>query len=147
MDENTKKMIKDKLEEALTNGKDVVENVKEISKNVTKEILENSKEEGDDLKRIAGDVLKESINSLGELGKGTFEYLKAVGSGFIAGIKESSTKDNHLVQSAFGSIFEGLKQLTTAGIYVTKETAKNISGALEKSYKKHKENKNKDENE
>jgi hypothetical protein len=137
MDESTKAMIKENLEKALDSGKDVLENVKEITKVVTKEIMENSRDQGEDLKTTAGDVLKETFNSLGELGKSSLEYLKAAGAGFMMGLKESGTEDHNLIKATYSSLLDGMKHLGKAGIYVSKETAKNLSVAVESLFSHH----------
>ena len=43
-----------------------------------------------------------------------------------------------LIKATYSSVFESLKNLGQAGIYVTRETAKNLSIALENVFKKHK---------
>ena len=134
--------IKKNLEKAANSGKDALENLKEISKNITKEVLEKSKTQGDDVKKSAAKLFKDIMSALGELGKDTFEYLKAAASGFKEGLKDSSTEDNNLLKGLGSSLMDGLKNIGEAGVYVTKESAKNLSQVIENLFKK---NKDKDE--
>lgn len=133
--------LKEKLEDALKNGKATIADIGEIVKNITKEVVAKSKAEGSDLKKTAGELFKEIINTLGELGKGSFELLKAAGSGFMEGLKESGKEENNLLKHAGKSILDGLKSLGGAGLYVTKETAKNLKETADSMIKKAKEKK------
>lgn len=131
--------IKISLEKALNSGKDALVNLKEISKNITKEVLAKSKTQGEDVKKSANKVFQDIINSLGILGKDTYEYLKAAAGGFKEGLKESSTEDNNLVKALGSSVLDSLKNLGDAGIYVTKETAKNLSIVIQGMFDKKKD--------
>ncbi len=133
--------LKENLDKALNSGKDALENLKEITKNITKEVLKKSETQGEDVKKSSGKLFKDIVNALGELGKDTFEYLKAATSGFKDGLKESSTDENNLLKGLQESLGESLKNIGEAGIYVTKETAKNLTNVVENLFKK-----NKDEN-
>jgi len=133
--------LKEKLEDALKNGKATIADIGEIVKNITKEVVAKSKAEGVDLKKTAGELFKEIINMLGELGKGSFEFLKAAGNGFMEGLKESGKDENNLIKHAGKSILDGLKSLGGAGLYVTKETAKNLKETADSMIKKAKEKK------
>lgn len=133
--------LKEKLNDALKNGKATVADIGEIVKNITKEVIAKSKTEGADLKKTAGELFKEIINTLGELGKGSFELLKAAGNGFMEGLKESGKDENNLLKHAGKSILDGLKSLGGAGLYVTKETAKNLKETADSMIKKAKEKK------
>lgn len=134
--------LKENLEKALNSGKDALYNLKEITKNITKEVMEKSKVQQEDVKKSASKLFKDIVNSLGALGKDTFEYLKAAASGFKEGLKESRTEDNDFVKGLGNALLDSLKNLGEAGVYVTKESAKNLSGIIENLFKKEKDEKN-----
>lgn len=131
--------IKENLEKALNSGKDALDNLREIIKNITKEVLEKSKTEGEDVKTSANKLFTDIFSSLGVLGKDTAKYLKAAAKGIKEGIKESSVEDNNLVKALGDSMLDSLKNLGEAGIYVTKEAAKNIASVIEDLFKKNKD--------
>ncbi len=128
--------LKQKLDDALKNGKLALDDIQGIIKNITKDVMEKSKDSGEDLKITSSELFKEIVNSLSKVGKGTFEFLKAASDGFVEGVKASTNGDKNLVQDAGKSLGESLKALTDAGIYVTQETAKNIGSILENLFKK-----------
>ena len=140
------KKLKENLNKALNRGKDALENLRKITKKITKEIIKESKDQGEDVKKSAGNFFKEIVNALGELGKDTFEYLKAASIGFKEGLKESSAKDNNLLKELNSAMLDSLKNLGEAGIYVTKETAKNLFSIVENMLKKDKGDDSKDKN-
>ncbi len=131
--------LKESLDKALNSGKDALVNLKEIIKNITKDMAEKSKVEGEDLKNSANNLFKNVVNSLGALGKDSAKYLKAAASGIKEGLKESSNADNNLLKSLGTSMMDSLKNLGDAGIFVTKETAKNLSMLVDDFFKKNKD--------
>ncbi|HOF00236.1 MAG TPA: hypothetical protein PK385_03565 [Spirochaetota bacterium] len=133
--------LKEKLEDALKSGKATIADIGEIVKNITREVVAKSKAEGADLKKTVGELFKEIINMLGEVGKGSFEFLKAAGAGFMEGLKESGKEENNLIKHAGQSILNGLKSLGGAGLYVTRETAKNLKETADSMIQKAKEKK------
>lgn len=132
--------LKEKLDSALNSGKIALDDIQSVIKNITKEVMEKSKGSGEDLKATSSELFKEIMNSLSAVGKGTTAFVKAASEGFVDGIKESTNGDKNLLQDAGKAIGESLKALTDAGIYVTHETAKNLSSVIENLFKK-KENK------
>jgi len=136
--------LKANLEKALNSGKDALDNLRDIIKNITKEVVAKSKTEGEDVKASANNLLKDIINSLGELGKDAAKYLKAAAIGFKEGLKESSTEDNNIVKALGSAMLDSLKNLGEAGIFVTKETAKNLASVIEDFFKKNKDESDED---
>ncbi len=131
--------LKESLSKALDSGKDAMTNLKAIIKNITKDAMEKSQKEGEDVKTSAQNLFKEIVNALGVLGKDTKNYLAAAMEGVKEGLKESSTQDNNLIKALGSSLLDSLKNLGDAGIYVTKETAKNLSTLIEEYFKKKKD--------
>jgi hypothetical protein len=128
--------LKQEIDSALKNGKVALEDIQGIIKNITKEVMEKSKSQGDDLKVVSGDLFKEVVNQLGKFGKSSFEFIKAASQGFMEGIKESNTGDKNLMKDASTAVGDSLKSFANAGMYVTKETVKNISSLIEGFFKK-----------
>ena len=110
-----------------------------MDKKITKEVIEKSKTEGQDVKTSANKLFKDIFNALGELGKDTAKYLKAAAKGIKDGIKDSSVEDNNLIKALGNSMLDSLKNLGEAGIYVTKETAKNLIHVIDDFFKKNKD--------
>ena len=130
--------LKQEVDNALKNGKVALEDIQGIIKKVTKEVMEKSKSQGEDLKVTSGELFKEIITQLGKFGKSSFEFIKAASQGFMDGIKESNTGDKNLVKDASSAAGESLKSFANAGLYVTKETVKNVASLIEGFFKKEK---------
>jgi hypothetical protein len=128
--------LKQEIDSALKSGKVALEDIQGIIKNITKEVMVKSKTQGDDLKVTSGDLFKEIVNQLGKFGKSSFEFIKAASQGFMEGVKESNTGDKNLIKDASGAVGESLKSFANAGLYVTKETVKNISSLIDGLFKK-----------
>jgi ElaB/YqjD/DUF883 family membrane-anchored ribosome-binding protein len=128
--------LKEKIDNALKNGKVAIEDIQGIVKNITKEVMEKSKTQGEDLKQTSGELYKEIVDRMGKLGKSSYEFIKAASQGFMDGIKESNTDEKNLLKDTSQAIKESLKSFADAGVYVTKETAKNISAVIEGLFKK-----------
>jgi ElaB/YqjD/DUF883 family membrane-anchored ribosome-binding protein len=131
--------LKENLNKALNSGKDALNNLQGIIKNITKEAMEKSKKEGQDVKASAQNLFKEIINALGVLGKDTKNYLAAALKGVKEGLKESSTPENNLVKALGSSLLDSIKNLGEAGVFVTKETAKNLASLIDDFFKKNKD--------
>jgi hypothetical protein len=133
--------LKQEVSNALKSGKIALEDIQGIIKNVTKKVMEQSKTQGTDLKQTSGELFNEIVSQLGNFGKSSYEFIKAASQGFMDGVKDSKTGDKNLINDASQAIGESLKSFANAGMYVTKETVKNIGTLIDGLFKKGPEDK------
>jgi len=128
--------LKEKLTNALNNGKAAAGSIEEIVKNITKEVMEKSKTQGEDLKVSSKELFHEIMKNMEKVGKNSVEFMKAASSGFMEGLKVSQTGEKNLVKDAADAIGESVKSLAGAGLYVTKDTVANVKSAFDHIFNK-----------
>lgn len=118
--------LKEKLKNAMESGKDAVGEMKEVIKGISREVGLKSQEEGKDVQKAASELLTEIGSNLKALGKNSIEYMQAVFSGVLEGLKESDEDGDSHLKGAFLSFGKAFRGLFDAGLFVSKESFKSF---------------------